>query len=322
MRERATGVLDVALRGTPEEKPWLAGCLNPIMMPVDWVLRHKVASVLAGVAVSVLLWWVLVEYIDPRNATDRKDIVQVFALIIVGLVGALGGIVGIANLQTSRRNVQRQRELEEQRAQEDALRAYFEQTGALLTDHNLISTDREDIQQLAQAQTLTVLARLDGPRKGSLVRFLHGARLINVDKPIVHLIDADLSGVDLSDASLYHADLSGANLRYAELSDANLSEASLSDANLIGAFLYGADLQRADLSGANLRYANLSGANLRYADLTGADLSGANLSNADLAGADLSDAEVIVKQLAACKPLEGTTMPDGQRYEHWLRTTK
>ncbi len=54
--------------------------LNPIMIPVDWVLRHKVASVLTALAVSVLLWWALVEYIDPQDATDRKDIVQIFVL--------------------------------------------------------------------------------------------------------------------------------------------------------------------------------------------------------------------------------------------------
>jgi uncharacterized protein YjbI with pentapeptide repeats len=256
--------------------------LNPIMMSVDWVLRHKVASVLIALAVSVLLWWALVEYIDPQDATDRKDIVQIFVLMIVGLVGTLGGIVGIANLHTSQRNLQRQRELEEQRAQDDALQAYFEQMGGLLADHNLIGTDREGIRQLARAQTLTVLARLDGPRKGSLVRFLHGAGLINKAKPIVHLIDADL----------------------------------------IFAFLNRADLSGAGLSGANLRYADLSDADLSDADLSSADLSGAYLSDANLAGADLSDAEVIIEQLAACKPLEGATMPNGQKYEDWLRTPK
>jgi hypothetical protein len=256
--------------------------LNPIMMSVDWVLRHKVASVLIALAVSVLLWWALVEYIDPQDATDRKDIVQIFVLMMVGLVGTLGGIVGIANLRTSQRNLQRQRELEEQRAQDDALQAYFEQMDGLLVDHNLIGTDREDIRQLAQAQTLTVLARLDGPRKRSLVRFLHGAGLINKVKPIVHLSEADL----------------------------------------IGAFLDRTDLSGADLSGAYLRYADLSDADLSGANLTGADLSRAYLSDANLAGADLSDAEVIVEQLAACKPLEGTTMPNGQKYEVWLRTPK
>jgi Pentapeptide repeats (8 copies) len=251
-------------------------------MSVDWVLRHKVASVLIALAVSVLLWWALVEYIDPQDATDRKGIVQVFVLMMVGLVGTLGGIVAVASLQTSQRNLQRQRELEEQRAQDDALQAYFEQIGKLLTDYDLIGTDREDIRQLAQAQTLTVLARLDGPRKGSLVRFLHGAGLINKVKPIVHLIDADL----------------------------------------IFAFLDRADLSGAGLSGANLRYADLSNADLSNADLSSADLSGAYLRDANLTGADLSGVEVSMEQLAACKPLERATMPNGQKYEDWLKTKK
>ena len=43
---------------------------------------------------------------------------------------------------------------------------------------------------------------------------------------------------------------------------------------------------------------------------------------AELNGADLNGAQGVTgKQLAACKSLEGATMPaDGQRYEDWLET--
>jgi hypothetical protein len=45
--------------------------------------------------------------------------------------------------------------------------------GSLLTEQDLVNMGREDVRQLAQAQSHTVLARLDGPRKGALLRFLH-----------------------------------------------------------------------------------------------------------------------------------------------------
>jgi uncharacterized protein YjbI with pentapeptide repeats len=258
------------------------------MEPMRWVLQHKMPIVLSlGIIVLIVagiwFWGVLVGYINPgaKGATDRKDVVQAFALIVAGVVAAIGGIVGIVNLQTSRRNLQQQRDLEEQRAQEDALQSYFEQMGDLLTDHNLINTDREDIRQLAQAQTLTVLARLDGYRKGSVVRFLHGAGLIHRDQTIVALGGADLTGTILI----------GANI-----TNANLSGAYLADSYLMGTILIRANLSGVGLSDANLPYADLSGANL-------SDASG--ITNEELEQQALS--------------LEGATMPNSQKYEEWIK---
>jgi len=204
---------------------------------VTWLILHKmpvaiVFGVIAFVVLGILFWGVLVAYIGPKDVADRQDVVQVFALVIAGVIGAIGGIVGILNLH-------QHRDLEVQRAQEDALQSYFEQMGDLLTDHNLIGTDREDIRQLAQAQTFTVAARLDKLRKGALVRFLHGAGLINNDNTIVQLKRADFRGADLSGATLFDA--------------------------------------------------------------------------------DLSDAKVTEEQLVACKYLEGANMPNGQKYEDWIK---
>jgi uncharacterized protein YjbI with pentapeptide repeats len=337
------------------------------MKPMRWALQHKtsIATVLGTILFIVAgfwFWGVLVEYIDPRDVTDRKDVVQVFALIVAGVVGFLGAIVGIVNLSVSRRNLQQQieledqrrasmREIEDHRTQEGALQAYFEQMGGLLTDHNLVSTDREDIRQLAEAQTLTVLARLDGFRKRPLVRFLHGAGLINKDKPIVeisgadlryaHLSHADLSQTDLSytdlsTATLHGANLSTANLKDADLSSATLSHAILTDAKVSHANLFRADLSRANLfradlsstdlskanvSDANLSYANLKGANLSYADLSRADLRDANLSRTNLAAANLTGANLTgvrgltYAQISKASSLKGATMADGQPHK-------
>jgi hypothetical protein len=78
--------------------------------------------------------------------------------------------------------------------------------------------------------------------------------------------------------------------------------------------LEGANLKEADLSGADLRKADLRKALLRGADLSGANLPGANLRKSDLRGA-----EVTKKQLAACKSLKEAIMPNGQKYEEWLK---
>jgi len=153
----------------------------------------------------------LVDYIAPEDATGRKDLVQAFGLIVAGVVGLIGAIVGLVGLYISRKNLQnardtlqQQREIEDQRAQDTALQAFFEQIGDLLTDQDLLNTDRVDIPLLAQAQTLTVVRRLDASGKGHLLSFLYGSGLIAGERVVV-----SLSGANLRDA-----DLSGADLRY------------------------------------------------------------------------------------------------------------
>src|SRR5215211_2848186 len=70
-----------------------------------------------------------------------------------------------------------------------------------------------------------------------------------------------------------------------------------------------------ELGRADLREAHLREAGLRYANLYGA-----NLSSAHLRGADLSEAYGWTdEQIAAANTLEGATMPNGQKYEDWLK---
>jgi uncharacterized protein YjbI with pentapeptide repeats len=224
------------------------------------------------------------------------------------------------------------RQIEEQRAEDAALQAYLDQMSQLMLERDLHSSKEDnEVRILARARTRTVLARLNSRRKGSVVRFLYEADLINKKHPVVSLADVRLSGADLSGAELIGADLSGAILNRADLS----SGANLSDAKLIGTYLQNADLvhttlsganlgdadlQQANLSGAVLSDANLSGgANLSYADLSGAELIDADLSDtylnrADLSGANLSGAKLGVSEEELekqAKTLEGATMPKG-----------
>jgi uncharacterized protein YjbI with pentapeptide repeats len=63
---------------------------------------------------------------------------------------------------------------------------------------------------------------------------------------------------------------------------------------------------------------------LPRADLSGADLSGVDLTGADLSGAILTGATGVSCHQAeggegGAKPLDSATMPNGQKYEDWLK---
>jgi uncharacterized protein YjbI with pentapeptide repeats len=93
---------------------------------------------------------------------------------------------------------------------------------------------------------------------------------------------------------------------------AALEEADLPHIKRIIRFLYDARLIQGDTPPVSL-----SGA-----DLTGIDLSDVELSKANLSGADLSGVKGITnKELQQqAVSLEGATMPNGQKYEEWLKS--
>jgi uncharacterized protein YjbI with pentapeptide repeats len=245
---------------------------------------------------------------------DWLDLLVVpLALVVIGFLFTMQQDARQQDLENQRaeqaqrienQRAEAERELAVQRAQDEALQAYLSQMSSLLLERNLRDADKDsEVSTLARARTVSVLQRLDANRNQTVTRFLNEARLTG-------------SAIGL----LVEADLQGAHLEHTDLQDADLTGARLSDAN------------GADLSGADLRYARLSGANLNWADLSGVEMSGANLtggthlndailSGADLRGADLRDARGITNgeldQQAGS--LEGATMPNGQKYEVWLK---
>jgi hypothetical protein len=137
------------------------------------------------------------------------------AIVGAGFTAALGYIQ--LQAEESRAQAQRdaeesraqaQRDAEESRAQDEALQAYIEGMGNLLLDEGLLSSQEDDeMRTLARARTLTILGRVDGARKRTVVQFLYESQLVEKDQPIVRL-----NAADLRDANLIGADLSGANL--------------------------------------------------------------------------------------------------------------
>ena len=224
---------------------------------------------------------------------------------------------------------QRARELEstEQRAQDEALQTYLDQMGQLLLDKDTPlrqSKEGDDVRTLARAWTLTVLPRLDGFRKRSVVQFLYESGLITKDHVVIDLTGAHLAAVNLTSVNLKEANLHGAYMARANLTDARLSEADLGDAKL-----FGANLSLAKLDGANLSAAVLMGdprgtpfqriSVIHKYTLGGVGPKNADLRYADLSGANLTDAYVSEEQLDSAKSLKGATMPNGRKYEDWLK---
>lgn len=164
-----------------------------------------------------------------------------------------------------------------------------------------------------------MLPRLDGLRKRSVVQFLYESGLITKDHVVI-----DLTGAHLTAVNLTSANLKGTNLRGAYMARANLVDARLSEADLGNAKLFGANLSLAKLDGANLSEAVLIGDKRstlfqRISATRKYTLGGVGPKNADLSGANLTNAYVSEKQLDSAESLKGATMPNGRKYENWLK---
>jgi hypothetical protein len=202
------------------------------------------------------------------------------AVIVTTLVAHFGQNI-------SRQQYFGQQEAEENRAQAETLQGYLDQIRQLLLDKDnplRQSKEGDEVSTLARALTLTTLSQLDGKRKSTLVRFLIEAKLIQ-----------GMAGMESGQPG------------WAQRRP------------IIG--LTSADLSDVDLSDADLTYVILGEANLSRANLRRADLSNTILFNTDLTDADLSDATVSRwGGLNSCKSLQGATMPNGQKYEDWLKS--
>lgn len=280
-------------------------------MAKRWIILIILASalILTGLAfVSATVW--------------GKTLWDWLELLVVPIVLALVAVWFSAqerkdDRESADKRAQIDREIATDRLQEVALQAYYDKMTELLLKENLREAPAgEEVISIARSRTRATLRSLDNVRKGLLVEFLHEARLIEKENPIIRLGVADLTGVELMGASLSGVNLSGANLCAANLSATDLSKAKLSGADLSAADLSQADLSGASLSGAQLAEANLCGAHLSRANLVGADLKDTDLRGACLEDAILRGATSLkAQQLAKVKSLKGTTMPDGKIYD-------
>jgi hypothetical protein len=284
-------------------------------------------------------WW---KRLWARTGFGDKTLWDLLQLLIVPLALAVIGLWFTVQQDA------RQSKIEEQRAQDAALQAYLGQMSTLMLEKELRNSEEEsEVRTLARARTLTVLSRLDPVRRKTVLRFLYEADLIFKPSSVVSLDGANLQGVNLRYVDLSGHSFAGGTLRGAyvciihkqagtnkppdtigcagdtgarnrlvgydtSIRGSDLSGTNLRNADLTGAFLVEADLTNASLAQANLRNAALIGAELYKADLSGADLTGASLT--DATGLKTSALE------RQAKSLEGATMPNGQKYEDWIKS--
>ena len=176
----------------------------------------------------------------------------------------------------------REQRIARERAQDDALQAYLDGMSQLLTDKD------QPLHQAQPGDNLSIVAR---------------ARTLT----ILSRLDSGRKRSVLE--FLYESRL------------IDQQQALLDESNLIERRHNIVSLQQADLIEAYLIEAYLSGANLSRADLSGANLSDAYLTDAYLTDADLSGARGwTMEQLEAAKSLKGAIMPNGHKYEDWLKS--
>jgi len=228
-------------------------------------------------------------------------------LIVPLMLVAIGSVFSLQQDARQQRiedqRAQAERELAEQRAQDEALQAYLDQMSQLILERKLLEAEPGDpVHTLAQARTSTVILRLDAEHNESVTRFLFNSGLAvrSNERVGVEYLRPPLPGVPVR----------------SEASARLLSRIALPHATLSGAKLFSADLILADLTGADLSGADLFDANLKNVYLRGADLRGADLSGADLSGAEGITNEELDGQADS---LKGATMPNGQKYEDWLK---
>jgi uncharacterized protein YjbI with pentapeptide repeats len=287
------------------------------------VLRWIRVAIIVGIVILGVL--LILDVVSSIFGIKLYNLLQILAVPIT---------VGAAVPWLNWLQKKREQDVEEQRAQDEALQAYLDYLSErILKDDLRDAVEGTGLRRLTRARTLTVLERLGPKSKGRVMQILAEVELIQRKLPegarekgpsykafkneaVVSLRGADLSGAYLRRANLYAVGLLNVDLSNADLSSAKLIAAKLRNANLSGANLSGANLSRADLSRANLSGANLSGADLSDAELSDADLSGAyELNNA---GAKQSITNEELEQQAGS--LAGATMPNGQKYEDWLKS--
>src|SRR5215207_8388530 len=291
--------------------------VRPSKRQVLWGGGIVVVSFLAISILGGYIWEWSYTGIVKGNDFPKRTLWDWLKLLIVPAALAIG-VYWLNQLQTEReRNAQaaqraRELEIESARAKDEALQAYLGHMSQLPLELRSLEGASQNAQELlmqvARARTLTVLQRLDGRRKRSVLQFLTEGGLIDRGNPSIGLRGADLSDADLNEARLNETDLRGANLR--------------------GADLRGADLRGADLQGADLPEAILCGlreAGLREFGLTNTQIKAliqgiAKLRDANLREAVLTDATVTQTQLILCDSLQSATMPNGQGYAGWLKS--
>lgn len=258
----------------PKPVPSIIGArlVSEVPMKSRWREFVLYASLLIiGGGLLYLLVGAQIADFESKSLWDWLDLLLT-PLFLAGSALVLGSLYRANEREKEEKRARFERELAISHQQEAALETYLGQMTDLLLNEKLRTTKTKEVRTVARARTLEILQRLDGMRRGNVVRFLYEAELINTENPVI----------SLDRANLQYAELPGANLQNAELQGVHLEGANLRHARLEGANLRGAYLEGAHLRGAYFQRANMQEAHLRGAHINGITLEGTNLERATM----------------------------------------
>ncbi len=145
-----------------------------------------IVASLAGIFVAIfLVRGIWSSYLQNGTGFLQKDLWDWLALLIVPIVLAVGGYFfrraeRRSETEIAEARAKIDRSISGDRLEEEALQQYLDRMTELLLKEKLLSAPPGDeVHAVARARTLTVLRRLDGTRKGLLLRFLFEVGLIN-----------------------------------------------------------------------------------------------------------------------------------------------
>ena len=184
-----------------------------------------------------------------KSLFDWVDAVATPIVVVV-----IAGAFSFFSLWARKRD-RTEHELQDDRAKEETLRSYLDRISELVLEKGLVDSDNDSpVRAIALARTHNALTRLNGLRKGLLVKFLKESQLISNGRTVISLVLADLTDSNLGSMDLRACNFSGANLRDADFYNANLRECNFENCVLTNSQL----ARCADLDGAILPNGDLA----------------------------------------------------------------
>jgi len=141
--------------------------------------RSRGAIVVAVIVLVVAIALIFVEVRVYGTGFTGKTLWDWLQLLIIPAVLAIGGYLFTFTISRNERKAadthnQTEREIAQDNQREAALQEYIDKMSELLLHEKLReSQPGDEVRKIARVRTLTVLPRLDGERKRSVLQFLH-----------------------------------------------------------------------------------------------------------------------------------------------------
>ncbi len=239
------------------------------------------------------------EYKLPSGEiVPRKTLWDWLELLIIPLVIFGLGYILNSNLKTRDEiNTSNNR-------RDELLRNYFSEYSKLPQNF----PDEEFFQfsvNILKAQTMSLLPRLDGERKGFLLQFLVESGLLNLQNTRLQLSRADFSGlnfdyIDIRDVNLHGNNFENSVIDKLTIHDSNFGSGFYRNVSFLGGTFYNTNFEYANFVNANLYQAkfikcevgiaNFTKAFLRKSSFRNSRVFRANFTKANLKNVDFENA--------------------------------